>query len=183
MKKIIEDVETSISSEQKEIAKKNTKKRNKKLCIFTYIILLFCAEAVVYKLLVKFLSEDFLLKYNSTVKVTLIITFVLAIRSIIKSINKIDPTYHRYEIFDINFSPTYGIIRFCYLNSNKKLVQAQLYESFVFHNLYIEEIDTPEIIVIEYDNDDNKKNITQFICNKDYYNKLKEKFNWKDRTN
>ncbi len=177
MKKIIEDVtetkEVSFEAERQELTKKNK-------VIFPYVILLLCAEYIVYKLLFNYLPEDILIKFGFTIKLILLLILILAIYFINKS--KYPPTYNQYEIFDITLRSLYEkSISFCYLNSNNKLKQAKLYEVFLFNNLYIEDVNTPQIYVKEIGED--KAKIIKFICNKIYYEDLKEKFSWEDQTN
>ena len=178
MKKIIEDVtetkEVSFEAERQELTKKSK-------VIFPYIILFLCAEYIVYRLLFKYLPEDILIKFGFTIKLILLLILILAIYFINKS--KYQPTYNQYEVFDIKHRYSYDFkgISFCYLNSNNKLKQDNLYEVFLFNNLYIEDVNTPQIYVKEIG--ENTSKIIKFICNKSYYEDLKEEFSWEGKTN
>ena len=98
MKKIIEDVtetkEVSFEAERQELTKKSK-------IIFPYVILLLCAEYIVYKLLLKYLPEEFFLKYNLFIILGLFFLFIIITST--KYFKKYLIETKKYDIYECRF--------------------------------------------------------------------------------
>ncbi len=169
MKKIIEDVtetkEVSFEAERQELTKKNK-------VIFPYVILLLCAEYIVYKLLLNYLPEEFFLKYNLFIILGLFFLFIIITST--KYFKKYLIEIKKYDIYECKFDCFDEQFIYQYLWIDNKIEIGHINPFFLRHKVYLS-TNYKNYVEVENWGRNGKvtnKKVTKFYLTKDIVSKI-----------